>query len=77
MLPAIVACGVSFAGMQYYVSNYVGPELTDIASSLTCIAVMVLVLKLWQPENIMRLEGDKPIAGGYKIQRDKRGLCCG
>ncbi len=29
--PAIVACGVSFAGMQFYVSNYMGPELTDIA----------------------------------------------
>ena len=59
--PAIVACGLSFAGMQYYVSNNVGPELTDIASSLTCIAVMVLVLKLWKPKNIMRLEGDKPV----------------
>ena len=43
VLPAIVACGVSFAGMQFYVSNYVGPELTDILSSLTCIIVMVLV----------------------------------
>src|SRR5258705_3352598 len=61
VLPAIVACGVSFAGMQYTVSNYVGPELTDIASSLTCIAVMVLVLKLWKPKTIMRLEGDKPV----------------
>ncbi len=61
VLPAIVACGVSFAGMQYTVSNYVGPELTDIASSLTCIAVMVLVLKLWKPKNIMRLEGDTPV----------------
>jgi len=61
VLPAIVACGVSFAGMQYYVSNYVGPELTDIASSLTCIAVMVLVLKVWKPKTIMRLEGDKPV----------------
>jgi lactate permease len=62
VLPAIVACGVSFAGMQFYVSNYWGPELTDIMSSLTCIAVMVLVLKLWKPKNILRLEGDKPIA---------------
>jgi lactate permease len=62
VLPAIVACGVSFAGMQFYVSNYVGPELTDIVSSLTCIVVMVFVLKLWAPKNIMRLEGDKPIA---------------
>jgi lactate permease len=58
--PAIIACGVSFAGMQFYVSNYMGPELTDIMSSLTCIVVMVAVLKLWKPRTILRLEGDKP-----------------
>src|SRR6476659_3215534 len=62
VLPAIVACGVSFAGMQFYVSNYWGPELTDILSSLSCIVVMVLVIKFWKPKTIMRLEGDKPIA---------------
>ncbi len=66
VLPAIVACGLSFAGMQFYMSNYVGPELTDIASSLTCIAVMVLVLKLWKPANIMRLEGEKPVTAAAK-----------
>jgi lactate permease len=58
VLPAILACGLSFAGMQFFVSNYIGPELTDIMSSLTCIIVMVAVLKLWKPANIMRLEGD-------------------
>jgi lactate permease len=62
VLPAIIACGVSFAGMQFYVSNYMGPELTDIMSSLTCIVVMVAVLKLWKPKNIVRLEGDKPVS---------------
>ena len=56
--PAIIACGVSFAGMQFLVSNYVGPELTDIASSLTCIATMVVVMKVWTPRNLMHLEGD-------------------
>jgi lactate permease len=61
VLPAIVACGLSFACMQFFVSNYVGPELTDIMSSLTCIAVMVLVLKVWKPKTIHRLEGDKPV----------------
>ena len=59
--PAIVACGLSFASMQFLVSNYMGPELTDILSSLTCIVVMVAVLKLWKPPTIMRLEGDKPV----------------
>ena len=58
--PAIIACGVSFAGVQFYVSRTMGPELTDILSSLTCIIVMVAVLKLWKPANIMRLEGDQP-----------------
>ncbi len=61
VLPAIIACGVSFAAMQFYVSNYMGPELTDILSSLTCIVVMVAVLKLWKPKNIMRLEGDTTV----------------
>ncbi|HVG54469.1 MAG TPA: lactate permease LctP family transporter [Vicinamibacterales bacterium] len=60
--PAIVACGLSFAAVQFYVSRNVGPELTDILSSLTCIIVMVAVLKFWKPANIMRLEGDKPVS---------------
>jgi lactate permease len=66
VLPAIVACGVSFAGMQFFVSNYMGPELTDILSSLTCIIVMVAVLKLWKPKNIMRLEGDQPVTAAAR-----------
>src|SRR5262245_3833161 len=47
VLPAIIACGVSFAGVQFYVSNHMGPALTDILSSLACIIVMVIVLKVW------------------------------
>lgn len=54
--PAILACGLSFAGVQFYVSNHMGPELTDILSSLTCIVVMALVLKYWRPRSIMRHE---------------------
>jgi lactate permease len=59
VLPASIACGVSFAGMQFLISNYVGAELTDIVSSLTCIIVMVGVLKFWKPPTIMRLEHDR------------------
>lgn len=60
VLPAIIACGVSFAGMQFFVSNFIGPDLTDIMSSLTCIVVTAAMLKLWRPKNIMRLETDRP-----------------
>src|SRR5205085_12183951 len=62
ILPAIAACGLSFAGTQFLASNFIGPDLTDILSSLTCIVVMVAVLKLWKPARIMRLENDQPIA---------------
>lgn len=37
-----------------------GPELTDILSSLSCIGCMVLVLKFWKPKTIFRLEGENP-----------------
>ena len=63
--------------MQFYVSNYIGPELTDIMSSLTCIVVMVVVLKLWKPKKIMRLEGDQPIDGRPRSitpRRDSHGV---
>ncbi|HEV3142188.1 MAG TPA: lactate permease LctP family transporter, partial [Vicinamibacterales bacterium] len=66
VLPAILACGLSFAGMQFFVSNFIGPDLTDIMSSLTCIIVMVTVLKLWRPKRIMRLDGDQPVAAAMK-----------
>jgi lactate permease len=60
VLPAIAACGLSFAATQFLVSNFMGPELTDILSSLVCIVVMVLVIKRWKPPSILRLEGDHP-----------------
>src|SRR5439155_23819713 len=40
---AVLACGVSFGAMQFFVSNYIGHELTDILSAITSISVMVLV----------------------------------
>ena len=66
VLPAILACGLSFASMQFLVSNYIGPDLTDIMSSLTCIVVMVVVLKLWRPKRIMRLETDQPVTAAVR-----------
>jgi lactate permease len=56
--PAAALCGVTFATVQFAVSNYVGPQLTDILSSLAAIAVLVVLLRLWRPKNRFRLEGD-------------------
>ena len=66
VLPAVIVCGLSFAGVQFYVSNYIGPELTDILSSLACIGSMVLVIRFWKPPSVFRLEGDQPVTATPK-----------
>jgi len=61
VLPAIIACGVTFGVVQFLVSNFVGPELADILSALASIGAMVVVMKLWRPAGIFRLPGDTPV----------------
>ncbi len=57
VLPGAIVCGVAFAGMQFAVSNFVGPYLTDILSSLTAIVAFVLLLRVWKPSDSHRGEG--------------------
>ncbi len=47
--PAALVCGVSFAGMQFVISNFVAPYLTDILSSLAAIVALVFLLRFWSP----------------------------
>jgi L-lactate permease len=44
VLPAAAMCGVAFAGTQFLVSNYVGPQLTDILSSMAAMGALLLVV---------------------------------
>lgn len=52
--PACLTCGASFALVQFLVSNYHGPWVVDIAAALVSIAALLLLLKFWQPREIMR-----------------------
>ncbi len=49
VLPAAALCGVVFAGLQFLVSNFIGPELTDIVSSVGAMGALVLLLRFWRP----------------------------
>ncbi len=60
VLPAAALCGFSFASVQYLVSNYLGPYLTDILSSLAALAVLILLFRVWKPSNEFSLEGEDP-----------------
>jgi L-lactate transport len=52
VLPAAILCGVSFAGMQFLISNFVGAQLTDLIASLTAIVVLVLLFLVWKPKDL-------------------------
>jgi L-lactate transport len=49
VFPAALVCGGVFASMQFLVSNFVGPQLVDILSSLSAMGALVVLLRVWQP----------------------------
>ena len=51
VLPAALVCGISFAGTQFLISNFVGAQLTDLIASLTAICALVLLFLIWKPKD--------------------------
>jgi L-lactate transport len=49
--PALLAAGLTFGTVEYLVSNYVGAQLSDILSSTSSIAAVVVLLRFWRPHS--------------------------
>jgi lactate permease len=56
--PAALVSGGSFAIAQWWTSNYLGPLLPDIISSLCSIVCLILFLRVWTPRRIFRFDGE-------------------
>src|SRR5260221_13014720 len=54
LLPAILVSGISFAVMQWFTSNFLGPALPDVLAGICSILCLVIFLKFWKPKNIWR-----------------------
>lgn len=52
--PAVMVAGGSFAIAQFLSSNFLGPELPDIISSLVSLVCLTLFLRVWKPVRIFR-----------------------
>jgi lactate permease len=59
--PAVVVVGGVFGTVQFLMSNYVGPQLTDILSSLAALGCLLLLLRFWRPRRLLQV-GD---GGGH------------
>ena len=54
ILPAVLVTGVSFAVVQFLVSNFIGPELTDILAALVSMGCLAALLRFWRPKEVWR-----------------------
>ena len=69
VLPAVLTAGITFAIVQFLVSNFIGPELTDIAAALVSMAAVALLLRVWRPREVWTFDspkpaGTRPVGGG-------------
>jgi lactate permease len=44
-----------FAAAQFTISNYIGPQLTDILSALSAVAALLVLFRLWKPGHLFEL----------------------
>lgn len=54
ILPAVLVTGVSFSVVQFIVSNFIGPELTDILAALVSMGCLAVLLRYWRPAQVWK-----------------------
>lgn len=69
--PACLTAGLSFGVMQFLVSNYHGPWLVDVISSIVSIGALVALLKVWHPKDAWRFpDEDAPVQDSAPTSRE-------
>jgi lactate permease len=70
--PGLVACGVTFAAVQFYWSNYQDAALVDIMGGMATLLVLTLFFKMWQPQTIWRYPGEPGVGDLHRHQHTTR-----
>jgi lactate permease len=71
--PAALVAGAAFAVPQYVISNFHGPWLVDVVSSLVSMAALGLLLRWWQPRDGWTsgmAQAQDPASGGGPSRRE-------
>ena len=61
-IPALV-CGVAFGLAQFVSANYISVPLADIVAALVAAGAVVLLLRVWQPSEVLAAEPAAPRSG--------------
>src|SRR5437764_10690728 len=75
VLPAVLVTGVSFAIVQFLISNFVGPELTDIIAALVSMGCLAALLRFCRPRDVWQFAYESAAtAQAAQPRRAVRGL---
>jgi len=66
ILPAVLVTGISFAIVQFLVSNFVGPELTDILAALVSMGCLAVLLRFWRPAQVWQFAHETAAPARYR-----------
>ncbi len=58
--PGLAFCGLSFAAVQFFWSNYIDASLVDIMGGLGTIVLTTIFLRVWKPKSVWRYPDDPP-----------------
>jgi lactate permease len=67
--PACAVTGIVFGSIQFFVSNFHGPWVVDIAGGAAAIVALIMLLKVWQPRTVWRFEGEEPAPAATPVTR--------
>jgi lactate permease len=58
VLPAVFVSGFSFAFLQWFSSNFLGPALPDVIAGIGSIVALMVFLRFWKPKNVWRFANE-------------------
>jgi lactate permease len=58
--PAVLTAGLSFAVVQFLVSNFISASLVDVLAALGAMLALWLLTRVWQPKSVWGFEGETP-----------------
>jgi lactate permease len=61
--PVALVAGAVFGIFQFITSNYFAVELTDVVAAVATVAAVLLMLRFWQPREIIEMSGQGSDSG--------------
>ena len=68
--PLAIVGSLGYIAGQLPISQFFGPYLPDVVGSLTCFAALLLLLRFWQPREVLGYRG-VPVTGASRTARSE------